>query len=89
MRDYGRRFMEVNNPNVWTNMEAYEEGLRVLGKAESEFENETFSIPYTPFMEPEDIIQTDRGTYIVDSTEIQVKPNKIEMRVNARAYNYG
>lgn len=87
---FGRRFTNVNNPNVFTEEEARLEAENIFHRSRSESDRIAFELPFTPFLEPEDAIWTeDYGTYFVDSGTVSIEGEKIVMQINGRKYTYG
>jgi hypothetical protein len=88
MRVYGRRFKEVNNPNVYTEDEAAVEAESIFHETRAGSERISFTMPFSPFIEPEDMIQVPEGKYFVESFSVEVASNSIKLSIDGRKYTY-
>ncbi|NJL73666.1 MAG: hypothetical protein HC892_00195 [Saprospiraceae bacterium] len=88
IRKIGRRFMEVNNPNVFTEDEASIEAENIFHVTRAESEVVSMTIPFNPFLEPEDLFATSEGKYFVETFSVEITANSIMMNINGRKYTY-
>lgn len=88
IQKFGRRFVEVNNPNLYTEADCYAEAQVIINKSTEEAERISFDCQFIPVIEPEDRIRTLEGDWFVDSIQVDVRPSKISMSINARRFAY-
>jgi hypothetical protein len=89
MRQHGHRFMEINNPYLFTEQECYEQAQLAIRRMREQAVVNTLSVLYQPLVEPEDHITTPYGERIVTSRSIVFGgAGDISESMTARQYTY-
>lgn len=89
IKKYEYRFAEVNNPFILTHDEAYREAQLVLMRMLEQATQTQFSHPHTPFLEPEDRVETPSGSRLVTGVSVQYTGPIHNQMLALRGYPYG
>jgi hypothetical protein len=81
---YGHRFAEENNPDLYTEREAVFESETIIDESAAAADNLSFSMPWLPNMELEDVIETVQGKYIIESFDLRLDGQAFHVTVNCR-----
>lgn len=86
---YGDRFQEVNNPMLLTVEECAQEAHKTLIRAQEQAFTDAITLPFLPFLEPEDRIETESGSWVVSEQQFEFQSGAIDHSITARAYVWG
>lgn len=95
-KDFGTRFHEVNNTNLWNVDDCYKEALQLFVRMKEQIYRAEIEIVGHIMLEPEDRIQIPSlddldvyEDYIIDSINSRIQNGVVETQVSLRRYFYG